>query len=295
LLLLLCLHEKELQVFGHVLEHGLEELLELGLVVFIDQRLHERFGHVLEHPPVDLLALVLDLFLEVSDLEEDLVDLLAQCVVFLLDLLVLLLRETPFLDHVLELEHGGRFAVDDRHQFGPLVLSNLQIDQGEPGVFDPLFEIDEEVARLLLVGFHDLFLAADVVLALENPGDFRLEAFGQVVEVLLELAALPRLEPEQDRLLRVLEIVYVAQVVRDLPRPGRFLEHRLDRGHSPRTRLACDEDVVPRIDHAHAEAQGLDSAVLTDDALQGLYVAGRLERQAQRVQGPAEHVDAYLE
>lgn len=144
----------------------------------------------------------------------------------------------------------------------------------------------------VLLALLDLLLqdlpARAVFLALEGRAQGVPNVLDEARHVGLENRAAARVELQDARLARLLEVADVAPVERQRLGLGLFLEE------APRDRVLADAlgaqrvDVVARPAHADAEAERLDRPLLSHDLGQILEVVGRLEGELFRRAAPAQ-------
>ena len=150
-----------------------------------------------------------------------------------------------------------------------------------------LEEVQALLVALLLLGLDRLPFVAELV-ALERLRQHRLELGDELREVLAEGAAAARRDEERARLVRLLEVVHVADVAGHRLRGGALLEERAQERAAPHARRADHDEVVAVAPHREPEARCLERAVLPDGALERLQALGGLEGEVFQVDAGAE-------
>ncbi len=161
---------------------------------------------------------------------------------------------------------------------------------------------DAALACLLLDRLERLFLAVleflsqgfapiAVVFGLEGALDCRAQVLGQPLHVLGQRMRASRRKPQHLGPSRILEIIDVAPVVRDLLGPRLALEEFADQGVLAGARPARSEQVVPVTADTNAEFHRLYRAILTDQFFERIEVGRGPELQAGGVAGTEQCVD----
>ncbi len=290
----LLLRIEDLKVVGQIFQHLFEVCLDRLGGEFTDDRGRQFRRGFREGHPVHFFHFFLDLLLKVSERQKNLVDLFPQSRVLFLHRLKLISREPSPFRHGLHLVNVHRLFVHQGHHLRPLDLPYLNVHQGKTFPFDPFIQILEKGLPLGLIGLHDLLLHIDVFLALEELGDLLFQRFDKSAHGLLEMDACAPHQADQYRGLGILEIIHIAEIVRDLVLFGYLLEKLLDRGHPAAARHTGDKDIVPLSVYAHTEFEGLDRPLLSDNFLQGLQIVGGFERERGGIEPPSEMIERYF-
>ena len=123
----------------------------------------------------------------------------------------------------------------------------------------------------------DLAHPGAVLVALEGRRDGGLELLDEAAHISLEGLPPAGWQGQGARALAVVEAVDVAPVVGDRLRAGPPLDGALDHGVLADTGRAEGEDVEALPVQPDAELDGLEGALLSDDAVEGVELRGRLE------------------
>ncbi len=103
---------------------------------------------------------------------------------------------------------------------------------------------------------------------MKSCGNGSLDLVDEILQILLEDLSLARREFEGLRLVRILEVVDVTPIRRSGFGLGDFFQITPSRGPLSGYRRPCSEDVEPFALHLHAESQGFEGSVLTNDSFE---------------------------
>lgn len=164
---------------------------------------------------------------------------------------------------LLQLGQWDRVPINQTHDLKSLDLPHLYLHNRETLRSHSLIQVLEEVFALFLIFLHDFFLSVERVLALKKLWHLLLRGFNKIVNAFLEFAPYHCLEPQEDRCLWILEVIYIAEFIWQLGIVFGDLFKQFSNGrHPPRACETCDRNVVSGFIHTHTKGEGLYTSFL---------------------------------
>src|SRR5690606_17955055 len=215
--------------------------------------------------PQELADLIAEPTLDLADLAEHPIDLLARGLAALLELLDRVARELARVDHRGEALGRDRLAVDrreDQRLRDPAGLADHQRESGRGQLGLERLGAGVDLGHGLLL---DLLAAAADQLAGQRGRELADDELPQLAELLAKQLAAPALDRDQLGPIGVVEVVDVEVIGRGGGLRTDLLEQLADRGQSTGALEPADVDVLAGRVDLQAEAQRVDGLVLADD------------------------------